>query len=253
MHERKYIPFLSYFNASRIFCEHMKGIRKDFPAGYTLFKLPVDCFYSRSYITAKEYDLETIAGETAKMAADGAPKMLTFQAEDAPEGYERILADHGFIRGFAQHGMVGDIKDLKDFPHPQKGEGRLIIREELREWVHAMTTGFGHGQEENHALYEAIFDNKDTSIYGWFADGRIVGTCIMIEDGDITGLHEGTVQPEYRRLGIISALIRLCAEDSSKRGIKTLSMQGSDMGAPVYASMGFEKTGMIETWIWNPA
>lgn len=251
MEKPKYIPYLSYIDICRVLCAHTDSpVLKNEP-GYETFIPPMECFYARSFITETQYDLNAVVSDlTEKIKKDGYPKMLSLFRGDAPDNYREILESAGFKQGFDQAAMYGYLKDLKDFPKP-KGEGRLITADELEEWKQAMIIGFGHGGTAAPGLYEALYSIENVHIYGWFADGKIVGTMMAVENGDITGLHEGTVLPEYRRQGIITALILQGARDFMPRGVEIASMQASAMGAPVYESVGFHETGFIETWIYQ--
>ncbi len=247
----KYIAYLSYIDICRVLCEHTDSPILKNELGYETFIPPMDCFYARSFITEESFDLEAITADLAqKIREENYPKRLSFFAEDAPANYAEILTDAGFVLGFNQAAMYGHLDQLKDFPQPA-GEARLITLDELEEWKVAMKTGFGRGETAEPGLYEALIAIPNVDIYGWFADGKIVGTMMAVENGDITGLHEGTVLPEFRRQGIITALIRKGASDFLPKGIRTASMQASAMGGPVYASLGFMETGHIETWIFK--
>ena len=250
--KEKYIAYLSYMDICRVLCEHTGSRILSNDLRYRTYIPPMTCFYARSFITEETFDLESIAKDLAnRIANEGYPKLLSFFAGDAPENYEEILTSAGFVPGFKQAAMYGHLDQLRPFPDPPKGEARLITAEELEEWKAAMTIGFGKGDSPAPGLYEALFEIPNLKIYGWFADGKIVGTMMAVENGDITGLHEGTVLPEYRRQGIITALILKGASDFLPKGIRIASMQASAMGGPVYASLGFTETGFIETWICN--
>ena len=250
--KEKYIPFLSYMDICRTLCAHTKSPAIKNELGYETFIPPMDCFYARSFITGETCDLEAAAGDLSeRIQKENYPKMLSFFTQDAPENYADILTASGFAPGFSQAAVYGHLDRLRPFPHPPKGEARLITPEELEEWKTSMTIGFGKGQKAPDGLYEALISIENVKIYGWFADGKIVGTMMAVENGDITGLHEGTVLPEYRRQGIITALILKGASDFLPKGIRIASMQASAMGGPVYASLGFLETGVIDTWIYQ--
>lgn len=250
MFQEKYIPYYSYIDICRVLCEHTGSPILKSDLGYETFIPPMNCFYARSFITAKSYDLEAIVSDlSGKIKTEQYPAMLSLFANDAPENYKEILEHAGFFLGFNQAAMYGHLDSLKPFPNPPRGEARRITPDELEEWKVAMSTGFGRGEPAVPGLYEQLIAIDNLHIYGWFVDGRIVGTMMAVENGDITGLHEGTVLPEFRRQGIITALILKGAEDFRPNGINIASMQASAMGAPVYASLGFKETGFIETWI----
>ena len=249
MPNQKYIAYLSYIDICRTLSLHTKSRIVQNELGYETFCQPFDCFYARSFITEETFDLKAVADDLAeKIKTACYPRMLSFFVEDAPENQAEILTAAGFVPGFSQSAMAGRLDQLKSFPKPE-GEGRLITPDELEEWKTAVATGFGREDFAVPGLYEALYSIENVRIYGWFVDGKIVGTMMAVENGDIRGLHEGTVQPEFRRRGIITALILQGAKDFLPKGIRTASMQGSAMGTPIYESLGFTRTGTIDTWI----
>lgn len=250
--QHKYIPYLSYIDICRTLCEHLGSPVIQNEPGYETFLLPMDCFYHRSFVTAGPFDPEAVAADLVrKIKEENYPKKLSFFVQDAPEDHEEIFRRAGFVPGIRQAAMYGCLDQLKPLGAPPKGEGRLITPDELEEWKLAMTAGFGRAQSAEPGLYEALYSIENVDIYGWFADGKIVGTMMAVENGDITGLHEGTVLPEYRRQGIITELILTGAKDFLPKGIRIASMQASAMGGPVYGSLGFKETGLIDTWFYQ--
>lgn len=250
--QEKYIAYLSYIDICRVLCEHTDSPTIKNDLGYETFMPPWACFYSRSFITEESFDLEKIAKDLKeKIETENYPKLLSFFTDDAPDHFEEILQAAGFQRGFHQGAYYGHLDQLKPFHAPQKGEARLITADELEEWKQSMTAGFGRNEMPAPGLYEALFAIPNVRIYGWFVDGKIVGTMLAVKNGDITGLHEGTVLPDFRRQGIITALILKGAADFLPEGIRIASMQASAMGGPIYASLGFKETGYIDTWIYQ--
>jgi len=237
----------SMISISRIIAENFNGYYEENSEGFLTACAYPDSFYSRYYITDHSKDVAGIIRHCAEGAHIGGPHKISFISELMPKDYEELLTRAGYARFAVQHSMWAYTDRLVSFPPFASGEIRRIERSELPEWQDTMQKGFGKNRDE-HGLYEALFDSRRVRFYGCFIDGRIVGTAMLAIDGDLSGMHEGAVLPEYRRMGIITSLIMQMTSDLSEMHIGRVSLQASDMGRPVYASAGIIKTGMIETW-----
>ena len=238
----------SMISINKIIADNFNGYYEEHnDEGYTVACAYRDSFYSRYYITDHSKDVAGIIRRCAEGAAAGGPKFICFIPELMPTDYEELLTKAGYTRGFLQHSMWAYTDRLVQFPPFTKGEIRRIERDELEEWKDTMQKGFGK-QRDEHGMYEALYDSKRVRFYGCFINGKIVGTAMLAIDGDLSGMHEGAVLPEYRRLGIITSLIMKMTSDLRELHIGKVSLQASDMGHPVYSSAGIIKTGMIETW-----
>lgn len=238
----------SMISISKIIADSFNGIYEEHnDEGFTTAWARRESFYSRQYITDHSKDVAGIIRHCAEIAAAGGPNKISFITELMPKDYESLLAAAGYTRFAAQHSMWACTDRLVQFPPFTRGEIRRIERDELEEWKDTMQKGFGK-QRDEHGMYEALFDSRRVRFYGCFIDGKIVGTAMLAIDGDLSGMHEGAVLPEYRRLGIITSLIMKMTSDLRELHIGKVSLQASDMGHPVYTSAGIIKTGMIETW-----
>ena len=48
------------------------------------------------------------------------------------------------------------------------------------------------------------------------------------------------VEPEYRRRGLAQALVRLCLEETRRRGIRVVALHATKAGQHVYEKLGFQ-------------
>lgn len=93
-------------------------------------------------------------------------------------------------------------------------------------------------------------------VMGWIAEdpetGAVAGglTCIWVQwpsspyiagEGRayLFGLY---VYPEYRRKGIARSLVETARDEAGRRGTGAVMLHASDMGRPLYETMGFEPT-----------
>jgi predicted N-acetyltransferase YhbS len=70
-------------------------------------------------------------------------------------------------------------------------------------------------------------------------DGRVVGTVSVVDYGEIAYIGLTTVAPDWQRRGIARQLIVRMLERLAERGERTVLLDATDEGAPLYASLGF--------------
>lgn len=85
---------------------------------------------------------------------------------------------------------------------------------------------------------------------GWLAlaDGRPAASVAVLErDGDAYVLFVAT-DPQARGRGLCSGLMGHALRAAAERGCTTTSLEGSPMGAPVYARLGYRSLGRFGLW-----
>jgi GNAT superfamily N-acetyltransferase len=70
-------------------------------------------------------------------------------------------------------------------------------------------------------------------------EGRPVGATLAIRTGDVGGVYAVETLPEARRRGVGTAVTWACVAAARAWGCRTVVLQASDMGLPVYLAMGF--------------
>jgi len=77
--------------------------------------------------------------------------------------------------------------------------------------------------------------------FGIEADGAIVASATVIAYGEaLAWIGMVLTLPEYRGRGFATLLMRRCLEFCDARGIRTVKLDATEMGRPVYARLGFE-------------
>ena len=64
----------------------------------------------------------------------------------------------------------------------------------------------------------------------------VLGT--LDHDSDL-GFYFVATHPDHRGLGLASRLVSAAMVEGRERGLRTSSLQGSPMGRPIYARLGF--------------
>jgi len=80
-------------------------------------------------------------------------------------------------------------------------------------------------------------------------DHRVVGTATSTTYGpDLAWIGMVLVDPDYRRRGIGTQLMQAMLDSLRSGGVKTIKLDATLAGRPVYAALGFTEEALIERW-----
>jgi GNAT superfamily N-acetyltransferase len=90
-------------------------------------------------------------------------------------------------------------------------------------------------------------------------DGKVVaGGSLWLRENHPSPRYRGTLQPylmsmftepAYRRRGLATLIVKEAIDWSRKHGYSRLVLHASDMGEPVYAKLGFERTSEMRLFL----
>jgi len=84
--------------------------------------------------------------------------------------------------------------------------------------------------------------------FGAVKDGRLAGTTTTTTyDNHLAWIGMVLVDPEYRRLGIATELMRTALDYLNGR-VATVKLDATQQGRPVYEKLGFQVESLIERW-----
>jgi GNAT superfamily N-acetyltransferase len=96
------------------------------------------------------------------------------------------------------------------------------------------------------SLERAMLSIDDDAFHLYVAeDASVVG--IHDCDGD-AGVFFVATLPEARGRGLAAGLMGVALQEARERGCDVSTLQGSPMGEPIYARMGYEAFGRMELW-----
>jgi GNAT superfamily N-acetyltransferase len=82
------------------------------------------------------------------------------------------------------------------------------------------------------------------------ADGKIVGTATTISyESRFAWIGMLLVDPEFRKMGIGTQLLRKTIEHLDRTGVPTMKLDATPLGKPIYTKLGFVPEYEIERWI----
>jgi predicted N-acetyltransferase YhbS len=80
-------------------------------------------------------------------------------------------------------------------------------------------------------------------------EGEVVGTTTTTTYGqELAWIGMVLVDPKRRKLGIATKLMHAAIEYLSKAGIKTIKLDATPAGHPLYEKLGFKEESLIERW-----
>ncbi|HBZ01259.1 MAG TPA: GNAT family N-acetyltransferase [candidate division Zixibacteria bacterium] len=85
--------------------------------------------------------------------------------------------------------------------------------------------------------------------FGAVLDGHLIGTVTTVVYGtELAWIGMMLVDPDYRRRGLGTRLMRAALEHLQRIGVKSIKLDATPAGRPLYESLGFRPEGLIERW-----
>ncbi|MGN0907667.1 MAG: GNAT family N-acetyltransferase [Bullifex sp.] len=117
------------------------------------------------------------------------------------------------------------------------------------------------GMEEVERESRIFFDSGDHLTLYAYADGVFAGcgsVCFYTlmptyhnPSGKKAYIMNMYTEPEYRRMGIASAILKALVEEAGKRGVKSIALEATDMGRPCYEKFGFVSSDSEMEYVWK--
>src|SRR5579863_3423197 len=80
-------------------------------------------------------------------------------------------------------------------------------------------------------------------------EGRVAATCTLVCYGvRLAWLGMVLTRPEHRGRGFARALVQTALDFADRRGVRSVLLDATDMGRPVYRKLGFRDQQDIERW-----
>jgi ribosomal protein S18 acetylase RimI-like enzyme len=156
-----------------------------------------------------------------------------------PLDLEHRLARHGLYPAEFEAGMaMSSAELLHKIPMPQ---GLRIKRLDTREEIEAFAAPY----ETIQAFYRQaspvlLHEDCPMRLFGGFIGEDMVATSELFLGGGAGGIHSVSTKEEFRGRGIGLAMSWTAANEARVQGLKTLTLQASEQGLPIYRRLGFE-------------
>jgi GNAT superfamily N-acetyltransferase len=158
------------------------------------------------------------------------------------------FSDAGLARLFDSAGMAADVRSM-DLDRPLPADvtiRRLEGRSDLEAWATMLVAGFERPPTEREAWLAGLGMQKPAAGPRWehwlaYDRGRPVSATTLLIDGDHAGVYLVVTMTDARGRGIGSALLRESLRCAREQGVAVAALQATEMGEPVYRSLGFEQ------------
>jgi N-acetylglutamate synthase-like GNAT family acetyltransferase len=94
-----------------------------------------------------------------------------------------------------------------------------------------------------------IISLEPENCYSVEEDGRVVATCtLLVHSSDLAWVGMVLTHPDYRRRGHARRLLDIVLARARELGIRSVKLDATVEGEPIYRSLGFETEQGIERW-----
>lgn len=205
--------------------------------------------------------------DTPKSIIDKTLRRIAESADDGPMIWdvgpsihsatlEECLHANGWFKSGEVRSMVLDLHALKA---PTKSPTGLTIElveseEAFKQHVDAMSVGFDFPEPMARYLsnidYGRIFLH-DPSVYYYVGrvHGNVVAISLVLLCEGIAGIYNIATIPQMRHQGFGTAMTLAALHQALDLGYHIAVLQASEMGAPIYRSIGFQDHFMFESYV----
>jgi hypothetical protein len=200
-----------------------------------------------------------IKAQMAYFEALGLPVMWKVFNHDRPSDLPQRLAAHGFKIDKPESLMILDIQDAPDF------YWSMVLSEPIKRITDAAgIEGIVRMEEEvwqcpedtlrQRLLHIQETDPERMSLFAVPLDGRTVSAAWVYyyPSTQFASLLGGSTLPEFRKRGYYTSLLVTRVREARQKSYRFLTVDASQMSAPVLAKHGFQCLGFSNRCRWSP-
>lgn len=156
------------------------------------------------------------------------------------EAITTALLGHGFVRAPDLPCLVFDRERCEALDVPGLHIATVRDGEGLADLQRVAFEGFGYPVEiAPVALTADLIALPHFTAYVGYVNGEPAACSAIITTGEVAGIYWVSTLAAHRKLGLGAALTAHAANEALARGAKTVCLQASTMGFPVYERIGF--------------
>lgn len=126
-------------------------------------------------------------------------------------------------------------------------EIRRLTAEDVATAVEISTAA---GWNQTAADWSALIALNPETSFGIDCEGRLASTATLVCYGDrLAWIGMVLTRAEFRRQGFARLLLERVLREAEARGIRTLKLDATEQGAPLYAALGFIAEQPVERWV----
>ena len=124
---------------------------------------------------------------------------------------------------------------------------RVMTEQDVAGGLHLNTLS---GWNQTAADWQRFLKNSPHGCFVMEDDGKIEGTATTINYGNrFAWIGMVLVDPEYRKQGIGTQLLKKTVEYLDEENIRSMKLDATPQGKPIYTKLGFVEEYEIERWI----
>ena len=132
-------------------------------------------------------------------------------------------------------------------PNAEEFEIRLLAESDV---IEAMRLKAAAGWNQTEGDWLRLLRLCPRGCFAATSGNRLVGTTTTTVYGrELAWVGMVLVDPEFRRRGIATALVRAALDGLDAAGVATVKLDATPEGAPVYEALGFEAELRVERWV----
>jgi len=113
----------------------------------------------------------------------------------------------------------------------------------------ALNLSMGAGWNQTAADWLALMTDSPEGCLGIACDGRIVATTTLVcYEKRLAWIGMVLTHPDYQRRGFARMLVSQAIGMAHERGVRTIKLDATDEGRPLYESLGFQDEQPVERW-----
>jgi Acetyltransferase (GNAT) family len=177
-----------------------------------------------------------------------------------PADLAKYLERHGFADRREESGMAVDLEDLNESLPVPVGVSIHLAQDDAswRQWSITMRSGSGASSPNELGVNAWCRILRQTSpetllAYTGWLDGTPVATSLLFLAAGVAGIYNVVTIPEARRKGIGAMMTLHPLRQARSMGYRAAVLVATEMGRPVYHSLGFREYCKVSRYRWPPA
>lgn len=214
-----------------------------FPALYSNIGWPHRCWFT----LGEDHLIADHADDFSWLAA--LPEPVIIPVWPTTSRLEKKLREEQWVCVFNQLAMYLPL-DARTTHLPPKRPGFQVMPvrspEDVKRWVDIGSEAFAYPID--HKVIAYVLDDLDIRLLIGWQDEQAVASALLYKTGNILGVHQFAVKPDFQGQGIARSFMQaLIAMSASWRG-KYVVLQASQAGQPLYESLGFAEQFVINNY-----
>lgn len=167
-------------------------------------------------------------------------------ADTPTKQLKNLLLKNGFEMLFQQTAMH---LDLESHSTNEQSDFKLItinLARNVQTWTNVAARSFAYKIDQS--VIQKIENNPDIELLTAYCAHHPAATALLYTTGNVTGVHQMGVLPEYRGQGIARKLMQHIINLAHKKTTRHITLQASAVAEPLYKSLGFKPQFKIDNF-----